>query len=128
VFPVSTENDTMLLTRSLVLARCACAVLLLVASGRQAALAGDDAAEHEQLAALVRQLDLIDRLAVHAARASAQGHARYHFDYDRLREDVKRVRAGIQDYLVPRRAQPRDPIELRGDYRQSAPSGKKEAP
>jgi RAQPRD family integrative conjugative element protein len=121
VFPVSTKNATMLLTQSLVLARCACAVLLLVAAGRQAALAGDDAAEHEQLAALVRQLDLIDRLAVHAAKASAQGRTRYHFDYDRLREDVERVRAGIQDYLVPARAQPRDPAPLVVDYKTNTP-------
>ena len=115
-------------SRSLVFARCVCAVLLLVAAGRQAAYAGDEAAEQGTLAAIIRQLDLIDRLAEHAAQASPQGRTRYHFDYTRLREDVKRVRAGIQDYLVPRRAQPRDPVELRGDYRQSAPSGKKEVP
>jgi hypothetical protein len=32
----------------------------------------------------VASLDLIDRLAVHAAQASAQGRTRYHFDCDRL--------------------------------------------
>ena len=115
----------MSISRSLVFARYFIAVPLLVASGRQAVLASDDTAEHERLAAIVRQLDMIDRLAEHAARRSPPGHTRYHFDYERLREDVEHVRAGVQDYLVPQRAQPRDPVELRGDYRQSAPSGTK---
>jgi RAQPRD family integrative conjugative element protein len=110
--------------RSLLFAWCVCAVLL-VASGLSPALA---AGEHEHLAALVRQLDLIDRLAEHAARVSAEDRARYHFDYVRLRDDIARVRAGIQDYLVPSRAQPRDPLPLGGDYRKTASPGLKEAP
>ncbi|MDR3086335.1 MAG: hypothetical protein LBU45_00030, partial [Azoarcus sp.] len=76
VFPVSTKNATMLLTRSLVFARRVCAVLLLVAAGLQAAYAGDAAAENEQLAALVRQLDLIDRLAVSVQRTALRRHPR----------------------------------------------------
>ncbi|MFC5301860.1 RAQPRD family integrative conjugative element protein [Azospira restricta] len=78
--------------------------------------AGDDASEREQVAALARQLDLIDRLAEHAAHTAPQERARYHFDYARLRADLNRVRAGLQDYLVPQRAQPRDPVPLAGDY------------
>jgi plasmid conserved hypothetical protein, RAQPRD family len=72
--------------------------------------------EREQLASLARQLDLIERLAEHAANTAQQERARYHFDYARLRADLKRVRAGLQDYLVPQRAQPRDPVPLAGDY------------
>ena len=82
----------------------------------QPAHAPDDALEREQLAALVRQIDLADRLAEHAASATPQERARYHFDYARLRVDLKRIRAGVQDYLVPQRAQPRDPVSLTGDY------------
>ena len=94
------------------------AVLLAVLlSAMQPAIA-DDTPEREQLAALARQLDLIDRLAEHAAHTAPQERARYHFDYARLRADLKRVRAGLQDYHVPQRAQPRDPVELLGDYRQ----------
>ena len=74
------------------------------------------ASEREQLAALARQLDLIDRLAEHAANTAPQERARYHFDYAQLRADLERVRAGLQDYLVPQRAQPRDPVPLAGDY------------
>ena len=92
------------------------AVLLAVLlSAMQPAIA-DDTPERERLAALVRQLDLIDRLAEHAANTAPQERARYHFDYVRLHADLQRVRAGLQDYLVPQRAQPRDPVPLAGDY------------
>ncbi|EPC4300554.1 RAQPRD family integrative conjugative element protein [Cronobacter sakazakii] len=104
------------------------AVLLAVSlSALQPAIA-DDTPEREQLAALARQLDLIDRLAEHAAHTAPQQRARYHFDHARLREDLQRVRTGIQDYLTPPRAQPRDPVELSGDYRQSSPPSDQEAP
>lgn len=76
----------------------------------------DDALEREQLAALVRQLNLVNRLADQAATASSGEPARYHFDYARLREDLQRVRAGVEDYLAPQRAQPRDPVPLTGSY------------
>ncbi len=90
--------------------------------------ATDDAPERELLAALARQIELVDRLAEHAGSAAPQARARYHFDYARLREDVKRIRAGVQDYLVPQRAQPRDPVPLTGDYTRSQTAGDKEAP
>ncbi|QVX40749.1 RAQPRD family integrative conjugative element protein (plasmid) [Ralstonia solanacearum] len=96
--------------------RYACLAALLLATGLQSAVAADNAAEREQLAALTRQLELVDRLAEQAANLAPPDRARYHFDYGRLREDVKRVRAGVQDYLAPQRAQPRDPIPLTGDY------------
>lgn len=94
------------------------AVVLAVSfSTLQPAVAADSlASEREQLAALARQLDLIDRLAEHAANSAPQERARYHFDYTRLRADLKRVRAGLQDYLVPQRAQSRDLVPLVGDY------------
>lgn len=95
------------------------ALLLAVSlSPLQLAIA-DDTAEREQLAALTRQLNLIDRLAEHAAGTAPQARTRYHFDYARLHQDIERIRQGIHDYLTPQRAQPRDPVELLGDYRQS---------
>lgn len=96
--------------------RILCLSLVLWLLHGQSALAADEAAEREQLAMLERQLALVDRLAEHAADVSPQERTRYHFDYARLRDDVKRVRAGVQDYLVPQRAQPRDPVPLLGDY------------
>ena len=108
----------------------ALAVVLAVSfSALQPAVAADGVAmEREQLAVLARQLDLIDRLAEHAAHTAPQERARYHFDYARLRADLKRVRAGLQDYLVPQRAQPRDPMPLAGDYTRSGAASDKEAP
>ena len=92
-------------------------VLAVSFSALQPAVADDGVAmAREQLAALARQLNLIDRLAGHAASTAPQERARYHFDYARLRADLKRVRAGLQDYLVPQRAQLRDPVPLAGDY------------
>ena len=95
------------------------AALLLAAAGLQPAIAADasdNAAEREMLAAVTRQLELLDRLAEHAATTAPQERARYHFDYARLRADLERVRTGVRDYLVPQRAQPRDPVPLVGDY------------
>jgi len=105
-------------TRSLAFAwrRSLVALLVVFLSGAHLAVAADDTPEREQLAALARQLDLIDRLAEHATNTAPQARARYHFDYARLRADLTRVRAGLQDYLVPQRAQPRDPVPLAGDY------------
>ncbi len=85
-------------------------------SALRPAIAADDAPEREQLTALARQIELADRLTEHAASIAPQERARYHFDYARLRADLKRIRAGVQDYLVPQRAQPRDPVPLSGDY------------
>ena len=103
-------------------------VLAVALTNATPASAGDASPEHAQLATLARQLDLIDRLAEHAANTAPQQRTRYHFDHARLREDLQRVRAGIQDYLTPPRAQPRDPVELSGDYRQSSPPSEQEAP
>jgi RAQPRD family integrative conjugative element protein len=83
--------------------------------------------EREMLAAVTRQLELLDRLAERAPHRAA-GAARYHFDYARLRADLQRVRAGVRDYLVPQRAQPRDPVPLAGDYTRSGAASDKEAP
>ena len=103
-------------------------VLAVALTNATPASAGDASPEHAQLATLARQLDLIDRLAEHAAHTAPQQRARYHFDHARLREDLQRVRTGIQDYLTPPRAQPRDPVELSGDYRQSSPISGQEVP
>jgi RAQPRD family integrative conjugative element protein len=84
------------------------------------ALAADAASEQVRLAAMLRQLDSIDRLAELGASQPPQAGTRYHFDYARLRQDIERIRGGIHDYLAPRRAQPRDPMTLIGDYRRES--------
>jgi RAQPRD family integrative conjugative element protein len=77
----------------------------------------DGASERAELAGLLRQIDLLERLALQSEAHAATTNTRYHFDYARLREDLARVRAGIEDYLSPPRAQPRDPQPLSGNYR-----------
>ncbi|UOB57011.1 hypothetical protein MRS60_07895 [Burkholderia pyrrocinia] len=79
-----------------------------------------------ELAVMTRQLEGLERQAERGAALAtasfASNHSRYHFDFIRLREDVRRIRGGVEDYLTPVRAQPRDPIELHGDYRQDTAS------
>lgn len=92
---------------------------LCIALGFPIRAHADDATpERARLAAALRQLEAIDRLIAQEAARPQDGHARYHFDYPRLAADLARVRTGIRDYLSPSRAQPRDPTELLGDYRQ----------
>ncbi|MDR2111516.1 MAG: raqprd family integrative conjugative element protein [Candidatus Accumulibacter sp.] len=120
MFPIS----PILPLRRLVPAARFCTALF--AAGFSCAYAGE-APERERLAALVRQLDLVERLAGQAEQAAPPGAARYRFDYARLRGDLARVRAGVADYLAPPRAQPRDPLPLSGEYRLPRPAAK-EAP
>lgn len=72
--------------------------------------------EHAQLAAVLRQLDAIEATANQAELSSQATAARYRFDFARLRADLARIRTGIEDYLTPRRAQPREPTPLSGNY------------
>ncbi|CAJ4802756.1 integrative conjugative element protein, RAQPRD family [Burkholderia pseudomallei] len=81
------------------------------------AYAADTASESEQLAAIERQLDTIDRLATQSEQLPDSDSTHEHFDYARLHADVARVREGIEDYLSPRRPLPRDPSTLVGHYR-----------
>lgn len=101
--------------------RNVCAALLSAyLSIVQQAIAADDSGEQARLAAVVRQIDLLDRLAKQSAATVPQERARYHFDYVRFTADLQRMRSGIHDYLAPRRAQPRDAAALLGDYRKDS--------
>lgn len=113
------ENGTVEQTknRAITIRRSITLLLAVSFSTLQPAVAADKTMEREQLATLVRQLDMLDRLAKHSGSLPRQDGSRYHFDYARLREDIARVRNGIRDYLTPQRAQPRDPVKLAGDYR-----------
>ena len=84
------------------------------------AQSSDNALENTQLALLERQLNQLERTALEAQKL-AESHAhRYHFDYARFQADLTRMRNGIEDYLSPPRAQPRDTQELSGQYRAAA--------
>ncbi|NAO28890.1 conjugal transfer protein [Pseudomonas syringae pv. dysoxyli] len=101
--------------------RCSLLSLAIVDGSSYAA----SAHEHDQLSLVQQQLDTIEHLATRAeALHASEPDERYRFDYPRLTLDIQRIRQGVQDYLSPSRAQPRDPGELAGDYRLDTPSAK----
>lgn len=100
--------------RSILWALLTVVTALVVVAPAQSA---DADTEEARLAALVRQLDALERAAQRSAELTIPDGSRHHFDYARLNADLARVRAGIEDYLNPVRAQPRDPQTLSGKYR-----------
>lgn len=78
--------------------------------------AAGTASEQANLELVLRQLNMIEQVVQKSAELPASEGQRYHFDYQRLLDDVDQVRAGIQGYLSPSRAQPRDPGQLSGHY------------
>jgi RAQPRD family integrative conjugative element protein len=97
--------------------RCLLLSLAIVHGSSYAA----SAHEQDQLSLIQRQLDTIERLATRAEAASTAGPVeRYRFDYLRLSKDIQRIRQGVQGYMSPSRAQPRDATEVVGDYRLDA--------
>lgn len=93
------------------------AVAICLCGSAMHAYAANTASESAHLAAIERQLDTIDRLATQSEQLPDSGNTHVYFDYARLHADIARVRAGIQDYLSPRRPLPRDPATLVGHYR-----------
>lgn len=90
--------------------------IALTVSAAASPRAADPDEERAHLAAVLRQLDALERHAESNAALPHSPAARYHFDYLRLREDIQRIRIGVQDYLTPQRAQPRDTTTLLGEY------------
>lgn len=80
-------------------------------------------AQRQDLVAAQRQLKALERIVENSSTAASVAPGeRYHFDYPRLLADLARVRAGIEQYLTPSRAQPRESDELDGQYHaESAP-------
>lgn len=100
--------------------RCLLLLSLAIVDGNSYAASGH---EQDQLSLVQQQLDIIERLATQAeAAGTAEPVERYRFDYLRLSQDIQRIRHGVQGYLSPSRAQPRDPSELVGEYRLDTPS------
>lgn len=76
----------------------------------------DADAEREALARLAHEIEALAPL-VEKAEAQANPDARIRFRYEWLRQDLERVRAGIQAHIDAPRAEPRKVEPLRGDYR-----------
>jgi len=80
------------------------------------ALAAGTASEQANVDVMIRQLNAVEAVARRSAELPSDGSSRYHLDYSRLAADIARIRQGLQDYLAPSRAQPRDAAELSGQY------------
>lgn len=78
---------------------------------------GDAESERELLARLTHEIEALAPM-IDAAEAQANPDDRVRFRYDWLREDLQRVRSGIQAHIDTPRSEPRNVPPLRGDYRQ----------
>jgi len=93
----------------------------LLAMALPTAVLAESGLQRQELAAALRQLDGLERLIRHSeANTPIAAGERYYFDYPRLLSDLTQMRTGIQAYLTPSRAQPRDLTDLSGDYRSEA--------
>jgi len=72
--------------------------------------------ERAVLARIIHELQAIDPLITEAA-SQANPDARVSFQYDWLRQDLDRIRLGIQEHIDTPRSEPRTFPPLRGDYR-----------
>lgn len=86
-----------------------------LAASLPAAFADTDA-EREALARLAHEIETLEPL-VRQAESQAEPDARVRFRYDWLRQDLARVRQGIEEHLSAPRSEPRSFRPLRGDYR-----------
>ncbi|EIX9035730.1 TPA: RAQPRD family integrative conjugative element protein [Klebsiella oxytoca] len=75
--------------------------------------------EREELILSLNQLTQIEA-SLHRAQQSAKTgiNERYYFNYPRIHSDITTLRSGIEHYLTPARAQPRDTATLIGQYRE----------
>lgn len=96
------------------------ALLLITSSSTCAAEASY---ERTQLSLLLRQLETLERMTEQGSTLPLDPQSRYHFDYSRLLEDLIRVRTGVQHYLTPQRAQPRDAVLILGNYQNEREPG-----
>ncbi|MCK9744195.1 RAQPRD family integrative conjugative element protein [Pseudomonas syringae] len=95
---------------------CLSAVLICTPLLSSHARAAGTASEQVNVEVMIRQLNALEAVAQRSADLPSESAQRYHLDYSRLVSDIARIRQGLQDYLSPSRAQPRDPVELSGHY------------
>jgi len=91
------------------------AVLLGILLPLHQAVADADG-EREVLARIIHELETIEPL-IGEAKSQANPDARIHFRYEWLRQDLSRIRLGIQEHIDAPRSEPRTFPPLRGDYR-----------
>ena len=85
------------------------------------ASAAAQASEKDELASVQRQLDQVQASLERARVADPADRGRFFFDYRQATSDLNTIRSGIDRYLEPSRAQPRDPSFVAGNYRRERP-------
>lgn len=82
------------------------------------------AAEKDELASAQRMLiqvqAALERARVSAVQAAPE-RGRFYFDYLRATSDLNTINDGIDRYLEPSRAQPRESGSVTGNYRRDRP-------
>jgi RAQPRD family integrative conjugative element protein len=76
----------------------------------------DAEGEREALARVIHELQALAPL-LRRGESQANPDARVRFRYDWLRQDLQRMRLGIQEHIDAPRAEPRQFPPLRGEYR-----------
>jgi RAQPRD family integrative conjugative element protein len=76
----------------------------------------DAQGERESLARAIHELQAVEPL-LQSSESQANPDARVRFRYDWLRQDLQRMRLGIQEHINAPRAEPRSFPPLRGEYR-----------
>jgi RAQPRD family integrative conjugative element protein len=92
------------------------AAVIIIASLILNPASADADAEREALARVVHELETLEPL-IRTAESQANPDARVRFRYDWLRQDLARLRLGVQEHIDAPRAEPRTFPPLRGDYR-----------
>lgn len=65
--------------------------------------------EREQLSLILKQVKNAQRITVAAhEKITPTETERFWFDYESLERDLKKIELGIEDYMTPNRAQPRE--------------------
>ena len=78
--------------------------------------AADAEGEREALARIIHELETLEPL-IREAASQANPDARIRFRYEWLRQDLSRIRLGLQEHIDTPRSEPRTFPPLRGDYR-----------
>jgi RAQPRD family integrative conjugative element protein len=76
----------------------------------------DADSERAALAQIIHELQAVEPL-IDQADSQANPDARIRFQYDWLRQDLDRIRLGIQEHIDAPRSEPRTFPPLHGDYR-----------
>lgn len=91
-------------------------IILISACAHASSAYAAPASERTHLEMMIRQLNALEDTARRSGSIAHEPGKRYFFDYPRFADDIERVRLGIEGYLTPNRAQPRDPVEMSDTY------------